>query len=216
MDLGALMQRIQQGDREAFATLYARYNKTVYRIAYEATGNTDESLDIVKAVFREMYQTICAKGPYLGDLYGWLDALTARQLRTRRFKAQAEGAASPPNYSGDDAEAIEERAATRLARDEEGAGYAYAQSEESPIRHSEIDDEATRRQLDDRLKDAPIVDPMFHAVPERKGRKFSMVVLTLAALGLAWVLLGLLGSLDILPQWDIGYNWFNEAMFPLF
>lgn len=173
------MQRIQQGDREAFATLYARYNQTVYRIALEATGSQQDALEIVKAVFKEMYQTIVANGPYLGDLYGWLDALTAKQIRMRRFQQQPQAAAGsmlpPRQYSEPQAEAIETRAG-------------------------------------ERLQDEPLFEPDHR----KRKRGVSMVILGVAAAMLVWVLIGLLGSLKVLPQWDLGYQWFNETLFPLF
>lgn len=177
MDLGTLMQRIQQGDREAFATLYARYNQTVYRMAYEQTGSQQESLEIVKAVFREMYQTILQNGPYLGDLYGWLDALTAKQLRLRRFQQQPQGGSvmPPRQYTEPQAQQIEQRAGERL-QDEQ----------------------------------------LFEPEKKKKKRGVSMVILGLLALVLVWVLVGLLGSLNVLPAWDLGYSWFNETLFPLF
>lgn len=175
MDLGTLMLRIQQGDREAFATLYARYNQTVYRIALESTGNQQESLEIVKAVFREMYQTILANGPYLGDLYGWLDALTAKQLRMRRFQKQPQDGGLPPQYTMQQAQTIEARASERL-QDEQ----------------------------------------LFEPETKKRKRGFSMILLGAAALILVWVLVGLLGSLGILPELPLGYTWFNDTLFPLF
>ncbi len=185
MDLNALMRRIQQGDREAFATLYARYNKTVFRIALDSTQNNEEAKQVVVAVFREMYQTIRSKGPYLGDLYGWLDALTAKQVRLRRMmrvgagvanesKAQPVSSDKPRRYTEEEAAALEERAERRLNR-----------------------------------------------IPERVEEKqrsawLSIAALSVTALLLLWVLVGLLGTLSILPRWDLGYAWFNQTLFTLF
>lgn len=75
-----LMQRIQRGDREAFATLYATYNQMVFATAMAQTGNQQQAMEIVKIVFREAYQSILANGPYPGDVYEWLHTLTMRQL----------------------------------------------------------------------------------------------------------------------------------------
>ncbi|HWR22421.1 MAG TPA: hypothetical protein VN366_02995 [Feifaniaceae bacterium] len=184
MDLNALMRRIQQGDREAFATLYARYNKTVFRIALDSTHDNEEAKQVVVAVFREMYQTIRAKGPYLGDLYGWLDALTAKQVRLRRMMrvgAASETAARPAapdrprRYTEEEAAALEERAQRRLNRIPEKA-------------------EETRR----------------------GSAWLSIAGLSVTALLLLWVLVGLLGTLSILPRWDLGYAWFNDTLFTLF
>ena len=180
MDLSTLMRRIQQGDKEAFATLYTRYNKTVFRIALEATHSADEAVQIVKAVFREMYQTIRSKGPYLGDLYGWLDALTAKQIRLRRLTqgmqpaAQQQGA-KPRRYTEEEAAEIEARALARIQN--------------------------TPKQPEEEKK---------------KTGTVSGIVLGITALALLWVLIGLLGTLHVLPQWELGYTWFNQTLFPLF
>ncbi len=178
MDLSTLMRRIQQGDKEAFATLYTRYNKTVFRIALEATRSPDEAVQIVKAVFREMYQTIRSKGPYLGDLYGWLDALTAKQIRLRRLTQgalPAQPGAKPRRYTEGEAAEIEARALARIQNTPE-------QPEEE----------------------------------KKKTGTVSGIVLGITALALIWILIGLLGTLDVLPQWELGYTWFNQTLFPLF
>ena len=183
MDLNALMRRIQQGDREAFATLYARYNKTVFRIALDSTHNNEEAKQVVVAVFREMYQTIRTKGPYLGDLYGWLDALTAKQVRLRRMmrvgvgneiKTQPISSDKPRRYTEEEAAALEERAQRRL----QGIPGKAEENQRS-------------------------------AWP-------SIAALSVTALLLLWVLVGLLGTFSILPRWDLGYAWFNETLFTLF
>ncbi len=185
MDLNALMRRIQQGDREAFATLYTRYNKTVYRIALESTHNNEEAKHVVVAVFREMYQTIRSKGPYLGDLYGWLDALTAKQVRLRRMmrvNSKVETLANPQPVSSD-----------------------------RPRRYTEEEAAALEERAIRRLQNIPEKE-------EQKQRSawISMVALGATAVLLLWVLIGLLGTLSILPRWDLGYAWFNQTLFTLF
>lgn len=231
MDLSTLMRRIQQGDREAFATLYTRYNKTVYRIALDATHDSAEAVQVVIAVFREMYQTIRSKGPYLGDLYGWLDALTAKQIRLRRVMGGsasrpaapspamkvASAASSARTYSQAEAAALQERALARLQRSE------IAETSETGGAPSRKETDRPSRKAVKKAKSVPaaIMDEEEEedeaaALPARTGGVFSVVLLSLTALALLWVLVGLLGTLGILPQWPLGYAWFNQTLFPLF
>ena len=240
MDLSTLMRRIQQGDREAFATLYTRYNKTVYRVALDATHDSAEAVQVVIAVFREMYQTIRSKGPYLGDLYGWLDALTAKQIRLRRvmggsspkssapsrtaaveheFPARMSIAASSRSFSQAEAAALQERALARLQRDEAPIA-GPSEPERAPARK-----ETERPPRKAVKKPSPVPATIMdeeeeedeeEAASTRKGGAFSVAVLSFTALALLWVLVGLLGTLGILPQWPLGYAWFNQTLFPLF
>jgi len=188
MDLNALMRRIQQGDKEAFATLYTRYDKTVYRIALEATGNDAEAKQVVVAVFREMYQTIRSKGPYLGDLYAWLDALTAKQIRLRRLTQEQRGEQEAPPPQSVPAQPVPE--GRRHYTEEEAKAIAERARERLP---EEPEEEA-----------------------HQKGGAAVTALLSAAAVVLLWVLVGLLGSLGILPQWDLGFNWFNRTVFKFF
>ena len=241
MDLSTLMRRIQQGDREAFATLYTRYNKTVYRVALDATHDSAEAVQVVIAVFREMYQTIRSKGPYLGDLYGWLDALTAKQIRLRRvmggsspkpsapsrtaaaeheFPARMSTASPSRSFSQEEAAALQERALARLQRGE--APFAAAAEPERPPAHTDTERPSRKTVKKPNPVPAAIMDEEDEeeyeeaAASSRKGGAFSVAVLSLTALALLWVLVGLLGTLGILPQWPLGYAWFNQTLFPLF
>lgn len=197
MDLNALMRRIQQGDREAFATLYTRYNKTVYRIALESTRNDEEAKHVVVAVFREMYQTIRAKGPYLGDLYGWLDALTAKQVRLRRMMRVGGAEETMASPQPQPASVV--------------SPQFKAASVDRPRRYTEEEAAALEERALKRLQ----------AIPEKeeerqRGGWVSIAVLGATAALLLWVLIGLLGTLSILPRWDLGYAWFNQTLFTLF
>jgi DNA-directed RNA polymerase specialized sigma24 family protein len=121
MDLLHLMQDIADGDREAFATLYNRFNKVVLRIALEKTQNKEDAMAIVKDVFKEVYQTIRTKGPYLGDINGWMDALTAKHARKRMISSPVEET-SPPisvqEFTSEQAQSIEKKAEERIAAEE--------------------------------------------------------------------------------------------------
>lgn len=173
MDLTALMSKIQQGDDEAFTTLYAQYNKTVYRIAFGELQDQTQALSVVKDVFREAYKTIKTKGPYAGDFYAWLDALTAKYVAKR--KEQAPASAPVRQYSQAEAKQLEEAADARLQTQNEAA-----EQEEKPAGIG------------------------------------TLISLSLLAAALLWILIGLLGSLEVLPAIDLGYQWFNGNIFELF
>lgn len=233
MDLNALMRRIQQGDREAFATLYTRYNKTVYRVALESTQNEEEARQVVVAVFREMYQTIRTKGPYLGDLYGWLDALTAKQARLRRMMRgdaapvevprteTARQEAPHPERVWQDVprqETFRQDAARQEAPRQDAPRMTIVRPQpapdkipDRPRRYTEDEAAALEERAQRRLMRLPEEEE-----PEPRGAWLSVAALGVTALLLIWVLVGLLGTLSILPRWDLGYAWFNDTLFPLF
>lgn len=125
MDLRSLMQQIQEGDREAFSTLYHRYNKIVLRIVLDEVKDVEAAKQIIKAVFSEAYNTIRQKGPYMGDLNGWFDALADKHIR--HFKenglkaAQEAQDAQKRQYSLEEARAIEEKVDARISDGEEKA-----------------------------------------------------------------------------------------------
>ena len=50
--------RMQQGDEEAFAWLFHRYQNRVLRMAYLISGNYADSEDIVQETFVEAYRKI--------------------------------------------------------------------------------------------------------------------------------------------------------------
>ncbi len=221
MDLSSLMRRIQQGDRDAFATLYTRYNKTVYRVALDATHDQNEAVQVVKAVFREMYQTIRTKGPYLGDLYGWLDALTAKQIRLRRLMRATPAAASsssPRSYSPEEAAALQQRVNERLQRiNAQPIEPAKAPTvKEAPAASVKKSTVKSLRTPPDPDRDEEYEDEDEDMPVGKSSGAFSIAALSVTALLLLWVLVGLLGSLGILPELPLGYAWFNQTLFPLF
>ncbi|MDL2258820.1 hypothetical protein LJC42_06680 [Eubacteriales bacterium OttesenSCG-928-K08] len=172
-----IMSHIHAGDKQAFAALYSRYNKTVFRMAMYELGDEALAVEVVKEVFREIYQLIRMNGPYMGDFYAWLDSLTAKHIQMRRIK--------PDAYY-----------------------YGRNQREYSPAEAREIETKVDRRMA----ASAPLSDE-----EERPYRGLGSVIgLSMMACSLIWVLVGLLGSLEVLPQWDLGYTWFNDVLFPLF
>ncbi|HID57207.1 TPA: sigma-70 family RNA polymerase sigma factor [Candidatus Poribacteria bacterium] len=54
----ALIQRVKQGDEEAFEQIFYRYQKKVYNVAYRMTGNRETAEDMTQEVFLRLFQKI--------------------------------------------------------------------------------------------------------------------------------------------------------------
>lgn len=68
----ALVLRIQQGDREAFAQFYERHRTAMYLSAYHLLRDEDQAHDAVQELFADMWQRadrIDARGNIKGYLY---------------------------------------------------------------------------------------------------------------------------------------------------
>jgi RNA polymerase sigma-70 factor (ECF subfamily) len=50
-----LVERVKNGDREAFMTLTQRYQKKIYIVAYSFFRNKEDALDIVRSAIRRKY-----------------------------------------------------------------------------------------------------------------------------------------------------------------
>ncbi len=57
-DIYALIEKIKEGDREAFMTLTSLYQKKVFLLAYSFFRNREDALDIVQETFLRLYQKI--------------------------------------------------------------------------------------------------------------------------------------------------------------
>ena len=57
-DIYALIERIKEGDREAFMTVTDLYQKRVFVLAYSFFRNRDDALDIVQETFLRFYQKV--------------------------------------------------------------------------------------------------------------------------------------------------------------
>lgn len=65
-------------DKVAFETLYAKYNKLVYRIAFTILKNKEDSEDIVQAVFSKIYTLSKDKLP-LDNIPTWIYSVTKNE-----------------------------------------------------------------------------------------------------------------------------------------
>ncbi len=57
-EIYALIEKIKEGDREAFMTLTSLYQKKVFLLAYSFFRNREDALDIVQETFLKLYQKV--------------------------------------------------------------------------------------------------------------------------------------------------------------
>ncbi len=55
---GALVQRAQAGDREAFRVLVERHSRSVFRLAFRLTGNEQDADDVVQESFIKAHRRL--------------------------------------------------------------------------------------------------------------------------------------------------------------
>ncbi len=53
-----LLERAQNGDKEAFAELVKRYHKHLYNLAYRMTGDREDSMDVVQEALYRVYRSL--------------------------------------------------------------------------------------------------------------------------------------------------------------
>ena len=84
-----LLERIQNGDKKAFADLVSDYEKPIYRICYRFFGNEEDSLDTVQEVFIKIYRYI---GKFEGksSLKTWIYRIAANTCITAFEKKKKE------------------------------------------------------------------------------------------------------------------------------
>jgi RNA polymerase sigma-70 factor, ECF subfamily len=88
----ALVERAAAGDVDAFGSIYARYQRVVYRFARAMTGSADAAADITQEVFTALLRDLPRYDPRRSALstylYGMARNLSRSRLRReRRFQS---------------------------------------------------------------------------------------------------------------------------------
>lgn len=87
-----LVRRMAAGDREAFATLFERHQRTVYRFALQMTGLADVAEDITQDVFMVLARRSREYDPQAGALTTYLYGIARHRVwqRDRRRRVRGE------------------------------------------------------------------------------------------------------------------------------
>ena len=93
--VGALVERAQQGDAEAFGALYDRFQPEIVRYLAHRTGDADAAEDLAQQVFLKAWQAIPryeARGvPFKAWLYRMAHNQMVDHFRTKRQTTDLEG-----------------------------------------------------------------------------------------------------------------------------
>lgn len=75
-----LVSRASRGDAQAFAELVRKYEKLVYNLSYQASGNADDAFDISQEVFIKVYRSL---DKFRGDcrFFTWLYRITMNTVK---------------------------------------------------------------------------------------------------------------------------------------
>ncbi|MDQ6631892.1 MAG: sigma-70 family RNA polymerase sigma factor [Verrucomicrobiota bacterium] len=97
-----LLQRIAQGDRQAFAALYDCYAKPLYSFAVKVLNDSTDAEDVLQEVFLQIWEKAAAFDETVGKPFSWavtmtrnkaIDRLRSKQRRGRVFEEVADNAA---------------------------------------------------------------------------------------------------------------------------
>jgi len=95
-----LTENWQQGDLNAFETLYRQYEKLVLRTAYLITGSKEAAEDALQEVFVSVWRSRHTYDPSKGKLTTWLHRITVNQC-SRGKARKAPAAVSLEEKGGD-------------------------------------------------------------------------------------------------------------------
>jgi RNA polymerase sigma-70 factor (ECF subfamily) len=87
-EISSLVQRIQDGDREAFMTVIRLYQQKVFVMAFSILRNKEDALDAVQETFLRLYQKIGSYRPG-HSFQGWLLQI-ARNVSIDYFRKHRE------------------------------------------------------------------------------------------------------------------------------
>ncbi len=84
-----IIEKMKQGDVNAFEKIVFAFEKPLYRLAYHMTGNRDDALDVVQEIFLKVMKNIHRYDPRY-PFHTWIYTLASRTcisfLRKRNFR----------------------------------------------------------------------------------------------------------------------------------
>jgi RNA polymerase sigma-70 factor (ECF subfamily) len=92
---GDLIQRVGNGDRNAFETLYRRFARPVFGLALRRLGDRGRAEDAVQETFTSIWRSASTYRPERGPGAPWLYAV-ARNAIVDKGRSRAEAPAEPP------------------------------------------------------------------------------------------------------------------------
>ena len=107
INLRELFRRVENGDREAFETIYRELSTPICTICYRITQSREAAEDIAHDVFMKLYSA--PPDPSVGNLRAWIFQM-ARNLSIDALRKNARSAGpEEPAHTGDDFARIQAR-----------------------------------------------------------------------------------------------------------
>lgn len=185
-----LQKRIHNGERDAFAALYAQYSRGVYRAAYRALGSENDAREVVKCVFLAVYRELrSAEGPI--DTDARVEALAGGILR-EKLAASGRGT----TYAVHTPRRIDRQAPSEKPKADALTRVQARMTRSGADTGDELFDSGSRQ-------------------PARGNALMSVCVGVFSVLFI-WLLLGILMEQNVLPRLNLGYEWFDRNIFNLF
>ena len=209
MQLSDLVRRIRSGEKEAVKELVAAYGSAVYQRAYERTGEKELAREAARQTFGQ-FVAIVQQQPEDDGWSLWFGDLIERNIstyaqisadmRTIETALDHELVAAPaePAMPAEPPPAAPPAAAAPAQKRAEQRPRKSAPSRK-PGPQDEIFDEPYREKS-----------------RGGSGHAFTVVLLILVSLLLLWVVAGVAMTMQWVPYYDLGYSWFNQAVFKLF
>ena len=220
MELEELVRRIRMGDKAAVKDLISIYGNSVYLRAFERTQDKELAREAARQTFGQFVAVVQQQS----DEDGW--SLWFGDLIERNISAYVQIAP--------DMDLIEDE----LERELYGEPQDFAEPalyEQPSARLAPPPQQQPQRQSSGRVVPAPepadkasrssgrsIRDEVFsesyrpRKKKKRSGGALSIILLILVCLILLWVVGGVAMIMKWIPEYDLGYTWFNTNVFKLF
>ena len=93
------INRIKEGDRDAFSWVVDQYKDMVFKTAYLTIGNVQEAEDILQEVFLKVYESAGTFDPNKGSMSTWLHRITVNHCISGRRKKRLPTVKATPRRS---------------------------------------------------------------------------------------------------------------------
>lgn len=205
-----LQKRILNGDREAFRSVYAKYGRDVYLTALHELGSEEAARAVVKQTFLSLHHELMRANEDI-DLHVRIHELAENELLLLQILKSGGGDDAVSAVSAHSAGSG--RAQPLVAPEQESADGAAEKSIPADLPPLERTHAYMRADGEDT---APAQAREPKSGSARRGQGFSVFLLIVFLLLLLWTLAGVLMGLGFVPKVDLGYEWFNHTVFPLF
>lgn len=203
-----LQKRIQNGDREAFRSVYNKYGRDVYLTALHALGSEEAARGVVKQTFLVLHTELMRAADDV-DLGVRIRELSENELLLLEILKNGGGEQSASAVAARSKDTARARSYVAPEPEAEDEVESVIPADLPPL-------ERTRAYM--RADNAPGSSPKREkkSNSSRFGHGLSAFLLFVFLLLLLWTLAGVLMGLGFIPKFDLGYEWFNRSVFPLF